>query len=903
MPLNILVVDNNPVILKVVSGYLEQRGYNSKTALDGIEALEILSSFTPDIMIVDLVMPGISGDKLCKVIRNNVKFDNTFLAILTATAAEGDIDYLSFGANTCIAKGPFDTTLKHIQAILDHVEHGGTQDFAKEILGRDEIYPRQITKELLEAQKHMKSVLNNLTEGVVEFDHKQRVYFINTSALVICGISEEKILGKNVIELFAEEDRKAVESLIAKALHVPQYTDENLLLCINGRIVNLSFLLIRSGETKSIILIIQDITAHQTAKEQLCKREEQYQTLLETVPHGIQENDLSGIITYSNAAHKNMLGYEEYDNLTGKPIWEMAVSEEDALYLQEYLAKLVKEQPTPTPHFSKNRTRDGRIIDVQVDWNYKRDAQGNLIGFIAIITDTTERQKVVTALRRSEERYRDLFENASDLIQMVNPQGKLLYVNRAWRKTFGYTDEEIDNLSIFDLIAKDCSTDCQNIFNTVLDTGRVPHIKTTFVTKDGKKLALEGSAICKKDEKGEPLATQCIFRDVTKQKELERQLLQAQKMQGIGTLAGGIAHDFNNLLSAIMGYTQLTMHSLPKGSEAHKNLQQVLNSSTRATELVKQILTFSRPSSDQKMGVLLQQLVKEALKFLCHSLPTTIKIKHHIDENCPPIFADATQLQQVVMNLCTNAYHAMRSTGGYMEVHVEKVEVSDEFCTLHPELSRKECVRLRVRDTGYGIAPEVQDRIFEPYFTTKEAGEGTGLGLAVVHGIVTSHHGVITISSEVDKGSTFTVYFPAMEQAALVENKLKKTTLPMLQANIMFIDDDADLAYLGKKSLEKTGCAVTAFTSSQKALQEFQADPAQFDLVITDQTMPELTGFELSKKLLALRSDLPIILCTGHSDIVDAEKAKRIGIKDFLMKPLNLHELAEIIQKIRKVNY
>ena len=643
MPLNVLVVDNNPLILKLVSNYLEKRGYNTKTTLDGIEALEILSSFTPDIMIVDLVMPGISGDKLCKVIRNNAKFDNTFLAILTATAAEDDIDYLSFGANTCIAKGLFDNTLKYIQAVLDQVEHGGKQDFSKEILGRDEICHRQITKELLEAQKHMKNIFNNLSEGVVELDRKQRVCFINTSALAVCGIKEEEILGKNVIELFAEKDRKDIESLTSKALNLPQHVGEDSPLSINGRIVTLFFVPINNGETKSIIMIMQDITAHQAAKEKL---------------------------------------------------------------------------------------------------------------------------------------------------------------------------------------------------------------------------------------------------------------LQSQKMQAIGTLAGGIAHDFNNLLSAILGYTQLTMLSLPKDSEAHGNLQQVMKSSTRATELVKQILAFSRPSSETKMGILIQPLVKEALKFLSHSFPTTIKIEHHIDENCPPIFANATQIQQVVMNLCTNAYHAIRTSGGYIELHVEKIEVSDEFCTLHPELSRKECVQLRVRDTGYGIAPEVQGRIFEPYFTTKETGEGTGLGLAVVHGIVKSHHGTITLSSEVGKGSTFSVYFPAMEQATLMEDKLKKTNLPMLQANIMFIDDDADLAYLGKKSLEKIGCSITVFTSSQKALQTFQTNPAHFDLVITDQTMPELTGFELSKKLLAIRSDLPIILCTGHSDIVDAKKAKSIGIKDFLMKPLDIHTLTGSIQKM-----
>lgn len=899
MPLKILAVDNNPLMLKLLSHYLEERGHKVLTAEDGIRALDIVNTFTPDVMFIDFIMPGISGKNLCKIIRCNSKFTKTYIAILSATAVEGNHDVGEWGADTCIAKGPFTMVARHIQTILDMVERDEIKDFSGQILGKDEIHHRQITKELLSNLTHMDVIFNNLAEGVLEFNRRLRIVYANSSALRLCGIAEEKLLGRNVLDLFDQPSRPLMAKLTEDVFSSRRHTDSHEIRCLNKRQVTLDFLPLHTDGTESMILIIHDITAHKAAEEKLLQREAQYRTLVETVPHGIQENDTEGIITFSNAMHHRLLGYEPGE-LLGKPIWNMAASEKEREELQKYFAFLVREIPPPTPYMARNKTKDNRLIDVQVDWNYKRDDNGVVTGFTAIITDITERKKAEQALMESEERYRDLFENASDLIQIVKPDGGLQYVNRAWRQTFGYDDEEVARLTIFDLIDRDCRDHCLETFNRVLVEGNVPAIHSTFVAKNGDKIILEGSANCRKSPEGAPLFTRCIFRNVTKQKELEKQLRQSQKMQAIGTLAAGIAHDFNNLLSAVMGYTQLTMLQLPPDSDSHQNLKKVMQSSKRAAELVKQILTFSRPSSERQICILIPPLVKEAIKLISHSLPATIKIEHDIAPDCPPILADPTQFQQVIMNLCTNAYHAMRAGGGTLTVRVDKVEVDDRFLLLNPSLAAKKCVRLRVSDTGHGIDARIIDRIFEPYFTTKNQGDGTGLGLAVVHGIVTNHHGAITVDSEVGTGTTFAAYFPIhfAKNAGVADEQ--DDAFPRLTANVLFVDDQQDLAELGKMGLESIGCRVSTFSSSSEALAAFQADPAAFDVVITDQTMPEMTGAALAARLLALKPDLPIILCTGHSDIIDETTARGLGIRAFLMKPLQLNKLAEIIQAVLK---
>ncbi len=394
-----------------------------------------------------------------------------------------------------------------------------------------------------------------------------------------------------------------------------------------------------------------------------------------------------------------------------------------------------------------------------------------------------------------------------------------------------------------------------------------------------------------------------VATDITKIKALEKERLkseaylrQAQKMEAIGTLAGGIAHDFNNILSAIMGYTELSMMDLTKKSDAKYNLSEIYKASQRAKAVVKQILTFSRQSAQDRKPLKIDPIVKESIKMLTASLHATIQIQQYVDPAAGIIEADATEIHQIIMNLCTNAYHAMSKTGGRLEVKVENADINAESAG-RLEIAAGNYLTLSVGDTGHGMRPEVLERIFEPYFTTKEKDKGTGLGLAVVHGILKSYGGAVAVDSAPGKGTLFTVYIPTAPKEVEPEFETSQI-LPTGNERILFVDDERALAEIGKKSLERLGYRVETRTSSIEALKLFQKCSGNFDLIITDMTMPEMTGDKLAREFIKIRADIPIIICSGYSDEVIINRASQIGISAFLMKPLVIQDLATTIRDV-----
>ncbi|RPJ81048.1 MAG: response regulator, partial [Deltaproteobacteria bacterium] len=427
-------------------------------------------------------------------------------------------------------------------------------------------------------------------------------------------------------------------------------------------------------------------------------------------------------------------------------------------------------------------TKDGRIINTQSDWNYKKDKNGNIIGFISIITDITNR------LRAEEEKIR-----------------------------------------------------------------------------------------------------------------LEKKLHHVQKMEAIGTLAGGIAHDFNNILGSIMLNTELAIDDLPEDNSSIYSLKQVLKGSHRAKDLVEQILTFSRESEIERKPIRINSIVKETLRMLRAMLPTTIVMQQDIAEDVSVILADSTQIQQLVINLSNNAAHAMIAEGGKLKVKVEDVYLDEPLS--HSDMNPGRYVRLSVSDMGCGMKPEIKDRIFDPFFTTKRPGEGTGLGLSVVHGIVIHHDGFITVESEEGKGSTFEIYLPIIDDGTISFLKPSiSVQTPTGNENILFVDDEEVVVDANRRILQRLGYNVTISTDSKKALAAFRKKPEKFDLVITDMTMPSMTGAELARELIKIRPDIPIILCTGYSQLITPEKSNAIGIQEFVMKPFSRNEIAEAIRKVLDKN-
>jgi len=398
-----------------------------------------------------------------------------------------------------------------------------------------------------------------------------------------------------------------------------------------------------------------------------------------------------------------------------------------------------------------------------------------------------------------------------------------------------------------------------------------------------------------KDQNGNPIGSIINLRDISDQKKMESQLQQAQKMEAIGTLAGGIAHDFNNILSAILGYSELVLADLSSEASIRNKIEAIYSSGQRARDLVSQILAFSRKDEQVRSPVEVHLILKDALKLLRPAIPTTIEIQTQISSKCR-ILGDPSRIHQIIMNLCTNAYQAMLETGGILKISLsdEKLEGKTAGLVQVPAGSYGKIV---ISDTGVGIPSQNIERIFDPYFTTKEKEKGTGLGLAAVHGIVKSHGGAILVESKIGKGTTFEVYLPlTLDRSDTQEQAESQITGG--NERILLVDDEHDILEIENEMLKKLGYIVTTKDNARDALKLFTDQPEQFDLVITDMTMPNMTGDRLVDKLSKIRSDIPFILCTGFSELMSKEKAASMGIKGFLMKPVTMRDLSKMIRKV-----
>ncbi len=535
------------------------------------------------------------------------------------------------------------------------------------------------------------------------------------------------------------------------------------------------------------------------------------------------------------------------------------------------------------------------------------------------------------ARRECEEKERMLLATACEQLEeglaIFDSQGEVQYINSSLERISGCDRQWASGKTIYDL-GRDGKKGW--IFKVMTEAmARGGSWSSRFAARgSSEELILEIDARVSpfRDDSGQETSYIFVCRDVSQEEHLQKQLRQSQKMEALGTLAGGIAHDFNNILGAILSCTEFALEEAPEGSTAREDLERVLKAGNRGKLLIKQILTFSRHSEQERRPIHIEPLVKEFLKFLRASLPANVEIRQNISAGSATIMADPTQIIQVVMNLCTNAAHAMREKEGILQVSLSKMSIDPLKAThtargrnsrpyrlseavIEPSKSTSQlcadadyCVKLTVSDTGHGMDQNTIERIFDPFFTTKKHGEGSGLGLSVAHGIVMSHGGDITVSSQPGKGTTFEVFLPGIEAAGEPAEAPRCNPIHRGSERIMFVDDEEDLVYAGEKMLKRLGYQAEVYRNGMEALEAFRARPEEFDLIITDQSMPHMTGIELAREALLIRPEIPIVLCTGFSpdstEGIAPREAALIGIREVRMKPLCSTELAGIIRKI-----
>jgi two-component system, chemotaxis family, CheB/CheR fusion protein len=567
------------------------------------------------------------------------------------------------------------------------------------------------------------------------------------------------------------------------------------------------------------------------------------------------------------------------------------------------------------------------------------DEQVNLLDSLAAdvsyaldaFAQETLRVQADDALRRSEERFHSMFSRHRAIMLLIDPvTGVIVDANDAASRFYGYLPEDLCKMNIgdinqlppeeVDLQRQKAARDAQDhfvfphrradgvirwveVYSTPFEAGGRTLLFSVIHDITERRRAEE--ALRHTHEELEQRVRQRtaelqkaydeLVREGRERRQLEEQLRQAQKMEALGTLTGGIAHDFNNILGAIIGFTEIVKGRLNDGAREKHHLDRVLDAGLRGRELIKRMMAFSRKTEQEKKPILLSVVLQETMAFIRSSTPATVTIRVTVESESGLIFADPVQIQQVILNLCTNAVQAMQDKGGTLSVELTKWIV-DESKRESARLASGLYMKLTIRDTGTGIPSAIIDRVFDPFFTTKRVGEGTGLGLSVVHGIVHQHEGYITVESEEGKGSAFTVYLPTVAVGRTQDAVDGESSVPMGTERILFIDDEELLAEVGQEILEDLGYHVTACTSSTEALGLFRADPGQFDLIITDVTMPEITGVDLAREMVKIRSDIPIIMCTGFSHLTDASAARAAGIRAFVMKPLTKKEIARTIR-------
>ncbi len=752
-------------------------------------------------------------------------------------------------------------------------------------------------REILLQEKKFQAIFQNHRQLCGLLDTEGRVVAINRQALQLIGCRLDEVLDRPFADTpwwtHSEQERAKLRQAIAEIREGGEYsTFDTTHVDGRGKLHDIDFSLspIRNGEgeLRYMLALGHDVTILRHSRQL-------YHSFFDNTPDPVLLLR-DGVIIDSNRKALRLFR-ADLDRLTGREPSMLVAGNGgeaggDRPEITGVMAEIVRTG-VQTMEW-KARRLDGTLFD----------AEFTMIPLH--IGNTFYLQMVVRDVTRLKETRRELvmakyaFDHSALPIVWYVPgrtlrECRFFYVNDAACRITGYSREEFLRFSIADISRLWTEENFRDILDHIRSKGSETY-ETLIRHRDGHDIPMEVNTSYFKLDDQEYFFV--IAEVISRRKQLEEELRQAQKMEALGTLAGGIAHDFNNILSAIFGYTELALHGMGRDSEPGRHLEQVRCAAERARTLVQQILTFSRKTREERHPIAVVPAVREALQLLRSTIPTTISIESSFDST-GRVMADATRIQQIVMNLCTNGYHAMRKEGGTLQVRVVDLELAEKEAAADADLEPGGYVLLSVADTGTGMDEQTRERIFDPYFTTKETGEGTGLGLAVVHGIVQSYGGAIRVTSRPGHGSLFEVFLPRIDaDPGVQEDDTAGQDYVGGRERIMFVDDEELIVNMSRQLLGRFGYSVLPFTSSREALAHFRAHAREIDLVITDLTMPEMGGVELARRMLDIRPDLPVILCTGYSDEMNRDRALALGIARFVQKPLVMEEMLHTVRAV-----
>ncbi len=769
----ILVVDNNIVLLKLMTSFLVGEGHEVREAENGFEAIAVLTSFSPDIIYIDLVMPKIGGASLCRIIRNMPRFSLCYLVIVSAIALEQQPDLATIGADACIAKGPFKKMSGHLLETIHESDLPKRRDAGFVIKGAETLFPRQISHELLAQNQHILEILNGVSQGILEVD-SNHVLYANSAALKLLKLPSEKVYGFSLDQV--------LEPRIWSSVNVAM---------------------------------------------EACKKGE-------------------------------------------------AVNQSPIKIFDKYI-----------------------ILQCQASLSDS--------SFILMLTDITEREIAETNARISCARIETIFTSVSDAI-FVHPfqeEGfkNFIEVNDFACRHYGYSRDELLELTAKDItVMSEYSSHARaNHRKKLLEQGRMV-FESVHVKKSGETFPVEISSNIT-EQSGRPVIL-AVVRDITERKNairekeaLEAQLYQAQKMDAVGRLAGGVAHDFNNMLSVILGFTELSLRELQPDQGLFKNLQKIQKAAKHSSELTGQLLAFARKQTVSPKVIDLNVALNKMMAMLRRLIGEDVFLECIPNENIWPIMMDTAQIDQIVVNLCINARAAI-SENGHISLKTGNITIDEKFCLTRPGFLPGNYVALDVTDNGCGMESEILQLIFEPFFTTKKQGEGTGLGLATVYGILKQNGGFIDVTSQPKIGTTFSIFFPRHFGELLGEEEEKKNIIVSGNETVLLVEDESTILDMLKIMLKKMGYKVLAANSPDKALGIAEKSDVVIDLVITDVVMPGMNGIELEKKLKEFYPNLKCLFISGYTPNVIAHHGVLDSDIQFIQKPFSQEALSDKIRSV-----